>query len=233
MVHIIIALVTLFATSSTAQTLDSTNVSTQLHEHNCPSNHRCELLEPECFEVVALPGCNFTCSYGEPAVYNLSVLPEVHCNGDRNQLREAPCVFCYQTSKSDHVCSHSKTCNSRGLPNHRRYLSTCKAKSSTLCFGARQFSKHRLCGFTTGYSWTTSMLLSITLGGFGVDRFYLGHWREGIGKLFSFGGLGVWTLIDVVLIAIGYVTPADGSLYEYSSNLPLYEGAHMTRLSGT
>jgi len=77
------------------------------------------------------------------------------------------------------------------------------------------------------------MLLSITLGGFGVDRFYLGHWREGIGKLFSFGGLGVWTLIDVVLIAIGYVTPADGSLYEYSSNLPLYEGAHMTRLSGT
>lgn len=59
------------------------------------------------------------------------------------------------------------------------------------------------------------MLLSITLGGFGVDRFYLGHWKEGIGKLFSFGGLGVWTLIDVILIALGYVTPSDGSLYTY------------------
>ena len=34
-------------------------------------------------------------------------------------------------------------------------------------------------------------------------RFYLGHWQEGIGKLFSFGGLGVWTLVDVVLVAIG------------------------------
>ena len=46
-----------------------------------------------------------------------------------------------------------------------------------------------------------------------VFRFYLGHWQEGIGKLFSFGGLGVWTLVDVVLVAIGYIGPADGSLY--------------------
>lgn len=54
---------------------------------------------------------------------------------------------------------------------------------------------------------------SITLGGFGADRFYLGQWREGLGKLFSFGGLGIWTLIDVLLIGVGYVGPADGSLY--------------------
>lgn len=44
-------------------------------------------------------------------------------------------------------------------------------------------------------------------------RFYLGHWQEGIGKLFSFGGLGVWTLIDVILISLHYLGPADGSLY--------------------
>lgn len=54
---------------------------------------------------------------------------------------------------------------------------------------------------------------SVTLGGFGADRFYLGQWREGLGKLFSFGGLGIWTLIDVLLIGVGYVGPADGSLY--------------------
>lgn len=54
---------------------------------------------------------------------------------------------------------------------------------------------------------------SVTLGGFGVDRFYLGQWKEALGKLFSFGGLGVWTIVDVILIAVGYIGPADGSLY--------------------
>ncbi len=44
-------------------------------------------------------------------------------------------------------------------------------------------------------------------------RFYLGHWQEGIGKLFSFGGLGVWTLVDVIMVAIRYVGPSDGSLF--------------------
>lgn len=57
------------------------------------------------------------------------------------------------------------------------------------------------------------LISSLTLGGFGVDRFYLGHWKEGLGKLFSFGGLGVWTLVDLILIIIGYVGPEDGSLY--------------------
>lgn len=60
---------------------------------------------------------------------------------------------------------------------------------------------------------------SITLGGFGADRFYLGQWREGLGKLFSFGGLGIWTLIDVLLIGVGYVGPADGSLYIWTKDL--------------
>lgn len=65
---------------------------------------------------------------------------------------------------------------------------------------------------------------SITLGGFGADRFYLGQWREGLGKLFSFGGLGIWTLIDVLLIGVGYVGPADGSLYIWSRSLGIWLG---------
>ena len=67
-------------------------------------------------------------------------------------------------------------------------------------------------------------LCSITLGGFGADRFYLGQWREGLGKLFSFGGLGIWTLIDVLLIGVGYVGPADGSLYICATGLQSCRG---------
>ena len=61
------------------------------------------------------------------------------------------------------------------------------------------------------YAYRLASSLSLTHRPWG--RFYLGHWQEAIGKFFSFGGLGVWTLIDVVLIAIGYLSPADGSLY--------------------
>jgi len=69
------------------------------------------------------------------------------------------------------------------------------------------------CNWTSGKRWSVALILSITLGGFGADRFYLGMWRGGIGKLFSFGGLGVWTLVDVILVATGYIGPNDGSLY--------------------
>ncbi|XDV28435.1 hypothetical protein PO909_031750, partial [Leuciscus waleckii] len=60
--------------------------------------------------------------------------------------------------------------------------------------GKRVFLKRVFCNWTGGYKWSTALALSITLGGFGADRFYLGQWREGLGKLFSFGGLGIWTL---------------------------------------
>ena len=48
-----------------------------------------------------------------------------------------------------------------------------------------------------------------------VDRFYLELWGSAIGKLVSFGGLGVWSILDIILIGTGYVGPADGSVYVY------------------
>ena len=46
----------------------------------------------------------------------------------------------------------------------------------------------------------TSIILSILLGQFGADRFYLEQIGIGIAKLLTCGGLGVWTLIDLFLI---------------------------------
>lgn len=47
---------------------------------------------------------------------------------------------------------------------------------------------------------TISLVLSILLGGYGIDRIYIGEVGLGILKLLTCGGLGVWWLIDLVLI---------------------------------
>jgi TM2 domain-containing membrane protein YozV len=60
-------------------------------------------------------------------------------------------------------------------------------------------------------SYVTALLLSFFLGVFGVDRFYLGHIGLGIGKLLTFGGCGIWALIDFIMIATKSVKAADGS----------------------
>lgn len=49
--------------------------------------------------------------------------------------------------------------------------------------------------------WIVALLLSIFLGNLGVDRFYMGYIGTGILKLITFGGLGIWWLIDLILIA--------------------------------
>jgi hypothetical protein len=52
--------------------------------------------------------------------------------------------------------------------------------------------------------WLVALLLSILLGGLGVDRFYMGYIGTGILKLLTFGGFGIWWLIDLILIATKY-----------------------------
>ncbi len=50
-------------------------------------------------------------------------------------------------------------------------------------------------------NWTTTLIISIFLGGLGIDRFIMGHVGLGILKLVTLGGCGIWALIDIILIA--------------------------------
>lgn len=59
-------------------------------------------------------------------------------------------------------------------------------------------------------SWTLAVLLSVLLGVFGVDRFYLGHTWLGLAKFFTFGGLGLWALADIIVIALRMVRDSEG-----------------------
>lgn len=55
-------------------------------------------------------------------------------------------------------------------PVYLFFSSNCTVKSDVLCLGNRLFPKKLPCNWTSGYKWSTALVLSITLGGFGADR---------------------------------------------------------------
>jgi hypothetical protein len=65
-------------------------------------------------------------------------------------------------------------------------------------------------GLFSDKEWLTTVLISWLLGFLGVDRFYLGYTGLGIAKLLTCGGLGVWSIIDLVLVLLRKIPDAQG-----------------------
>jgi TM2 domain-containing membrane protein YozV len=56
-----------------------------------------------------------------------------------------------------------------------------------------------------------AFLLCFFLGVFGAHRFYAGKIGTGILQLVTLGGLGIWALIDFIMIVIGSFTDKEGN----------------------
>lgn len=64
---------------------------------------------------------------------------------------------------------------------------------------------------TSNKSWLVTFLLCFFLGGLGIHRFYAGKIGTGILMFITCGGLGIWTLIDFIVILLGNFTDGDGA----------------------
>ena len=53
-------------------------------------------------------------------------------------------------------------------------------------------------------------VLQLVLGGVGAGRWYTGHYGIAVAQLLTCGGLGVWALIDGIMMLVGNVTDPMG-----------------------
>lgn len=65
---------------------------------------------------------------------------------------------------------------------------------------------------TSERSRLVTLVLAITLGVFGGHRFYTGRVQSGILMACTIGGLGLWCLYDIIVVAAGGFRDAEGRL---------------------
>jgi hypothetical protein len=122
----------------------------------------------------------------------------------------------YCRNCGNEVSEKAIMCVACGTPPNagNKYCYNCKAETSgntAICMqcGVGLKGDNSIQG--EGKDWLTTLLLSIFLGGIGVHRFYTGHTGIGIVQILTLGGCGIWTLIDVIMIATGSFKDAKGN----------------------
>jgi len=89
----------------------------------------------------------------------------------------------------------------------------CNVIEDVECCGDRRFLslKEFPCINYNGHYFVTTLIYSVSLGFLAVDRFCLGHKGTAVGKLLTLGGVGIWWIVDIVLLICGNLKPADDS----------------------
>ena len=68
---------------------------------------------------------------------------------------------------------------------------------------------------TSDKSNTVALLLCFFIGILGVHRFYVGKIGTGVLMLLTLGGLGIWNLIDFIIIVMQKFTDSEGNVLKF------------------
>lgn len=63
---------------------------------------------------------------------------------------------------------------------------------------------------------TVALLLCFFIGILGVHRFYVGKIGTGVLQLVTLGGLGIWALVDMIMIIMQKFTDSDGNTLKFN-----------------
>ena len=69
---------------------------------------------------------------------------------------------------------------------------------------------------TSEKSGIACLLFLIFLSPFGIHRMYVGKVGTGILFLLTMGGLGIWWLVDLILLIVGAFSDSDGATVKLS-----------------
>lgn len=66
----------------------------------------------------------------------------------------------------------------------------------------------------------STLLFAWFLGLLGAHRFYSGHFATGLAQLLTFGGFGIWSYVDLILLSINNFRDAKGrKLRDFNQNI--------------
>jgi RNA polymerase subunit RPABC4/transcription elongation factor Spt4 len=118
-------------------------------------------------------------------------------------------MYCRNCGKE--VDEKAVVCPACGVPpkSGKKYCQNCGAPTdpnAEICVkcGAKLVSQEE------SKDWLVTLLLSVFVGSFGIDRFYTGYIGLGILKLLTGGACGIWWLVDIILIATGKYKDSEG-----------------------